>query len=138
MDDASPARIELVAQALTWMSPDLAGLLARGLEVLQAGEQPGSVYLLAHAGREISNTVSISRWVAVRAHVLLSSAFADAQGSTQESCMAGEACWRVLCAGWVYAQKKIQSHIQRLRGLQTMCATVMVGPRSRGVYSWRN
>lgn len=57
MDDASPARIELAVQALARMSPDLAGLLARGLEVLQAGEQPGSVYLLAHAGREISSAV---------------------------------------------------------------------------------
>lgn len=57
MDETTPVRIELVAQALARMSPDLAGLLARGVEVLQRAEQPGSVFLLAHAGREISNAV---------------------------------------------------------------------------------
>lgn len=50
-------REERVHQELHRLDPRLAGLFLDGIEYLQRLDKPGSIHMLSHAGREISNAV---------------------------------------------------------------------------------
>lgn len=50
-------RQSAIHEALHQIDPELAGLFARGCELLDRIEQPGVRYLIGHIGRELSNAV---------------------------------------------------------------------------------
>lgn len=56
-DDRLNSRERETAGELGRLDPHLAGLYERGLALVRGIDQPGNVYLLAHAGREVSRGV---------------------------------------------------------------------------------
>jgi hypothetical protein len=54
-DGDPPSRDRATHRALEQIDPDLAGLFAWGRELCAQPDRPGLVYLLAHAGRELTN-----------------------------------------------------------------------------------